>query len=203
VIIMAKTKAFDYFELLGKLSKTTTDFLKAESIADIDRAFDNWMVEAISELERNRKNYKTLKEDGLTAVLAGLLRTPEISVRQEENSNGHVDITIRLNNIYPNWITLGEAKVWHGNKYHIQGLNQLLNRYSTGRECRGFVISYVRKEDIKNLFRKLRGYIDDNKPYDLDGLCRDHNIKWSFLSRHKHSSGEMVEVCHVGCNLFV
>jgi hypothetical protein len=28
-------------------------------------------------------------------------------------------------------------------------------------------------------------------------------LKWSFLSVHKHSSGEYLEIGHIGCNLYV
>ena len=116
--------------------------------------------------------------------------------------NIYVDLTVRLVNSEANRTKLGEAKIWDGPSYHTKGLGQLLNRYTTGRECRGFVISYVKYKDIKALFNKLRLYIDSEKSYDLQEICKDHNIRWSFLSSHKHSSGEIVEVCHIGCNMY-
>lgn len=178
---MAKRSAKDYFD---RLSPATLDLVTAATEADFDQAFDNWLTRAIHHLETNKQNYRVLGEEGLSAVLAAALSTPEISVTQEQNSNGHVDLTVTLV-IPPFRIKLGEAKIWDGSKYHVKGLNQLISRYTTGRECRGFVISYVRLKDITGLFADLRQYINDEKSCDLHGLCADHNIRWSFLSTHK------------------
>jgi hypothetical protein len=199
---MPESTLYDYIELTKKLSRETLDLITSTTDEEFDSAFDNWLTQAISKLEANKLNYSKLDENGLSAVLAATLSTGEISVTQEQNSNGHVDLTIKLNNASPQRVKLGEAKIWDGPIYHTKGLGQLLNRYTTGRECRGFVISYVRKKDIKDLFIKLRKYIDEEKPFNLEGLCEDHNIKWSFLSKHKHDTGELVAICHIGCNLF-
>lgn len=200
---MSESSLFDYIELTKKLSKVTLDLVTAVSEEEFDSAFDNWLMEAVAKLESNKLNYKTLDENGLSAVLAATLSTGEISVTQEQHSNGHVDLTVKLNNAFPQRIKLGEAKIWHGKEYHIKGLDQLLNRYTTGRECRGFVISYIRLKDIKGLFEDLRKHMNESKPFHLEGLCEDHNIKWSFLSKHKHNSGELIAVCHIGCNLHI
>lgn len=199
---MSDSNLYNYIELTKKLSRETLDLITAESEEDFDKAFDNWLTQAIAKLEANKSNYESLDENGLSAVLAATLSTGEISVTQEQNSNGHVDLTIKLNNSSPQRIKLGEAKIWRGKEYHVKGLDQLLNRYTAGRECRGFVISYVKLKDIRNLFESLRKYIDQSKTFNLEGMCRDHNIKWSFLSTHKHSSGESISICHIGCNLF-
>ena len=188
-----------YFE---NLSVQTKDLIVAETDAEFDRAFDNWLVVAISRLESSSKEFKDLGEDALSSILTGFLNTGEVTATRETHSNGHVDITVKLVNSAANRTKLGEAKIWDGPSYHTKGLGQLLNRYTTGRECRGFVISYVKLQDIKALFEKLREYIDNEKSCDLQGICKDHNIRWSFLSSHKHSSGELVEVCHVGCNMY-
>lgn len=194
-----ENSAARYFD---NLSVQTKDLIVAETDAEFDKAFDNWLEVAISRLESSSKEFKDIGEDAISSILAGYLSTGEVSVTRETHSNGHVDLTVKLVNSSANRTKLGEAKIWGGPSYHTKGLGQLLNRYTTGRECRGFVISYVKLKDIKSLFEKLREYIDDEKSYDLDGICKDHNIKWSFLSSHKHSSGELVEVCHVGCNMY-
>lgn len=198
---MSESNLYNYIELMKKLSRETLDLITANSDAEFDVAFDNWLTQAIAKMEANKLNYNSLDENGLSAVLASTLSTGEISVTQEQNSNGHVDLTVKLNNSSTSRIKLGEAKIWRGKEYHVKGLDQLLNRYTTGRECRGFVISYVKLKDIKGLFEDLRKYIDKSKPFNLEGLCLDHNIKWSFLSKHKHTSGELIAICHIGCNL--
>ncbi len=198
---MSESNLYNYVELIKKISRETLDLITANSDEEFDAAFDNWLTQAISKMEANKLNYDSLDENGLSAVLASTLSTGEISVTQEQNSNGHVDLTVKLNNSATPRTKLGEAKIWRGKEYHVKGLDQLLNRYTTGRECRGFVISYVKIKDIKGLFGDLRRHIDESKPFNLEGLCLDHNIKWSFLSRHKHNSGELIAICHIGCNL--
>lgn len=198
---MSESNLYNYIELTKKLSKETLDLVTANTEEEFDAVFDNWLTQAIAKMEANKLNYNSLDENGLSAVLAASLSTGEISVTQEQNSNGHVDLTVKLNNSSIPRIKLGEAKIWHGKEYHAKGLDQLLNRYTTGRESRGFVISYVKLKNIKGLFEDLRKYIDTSKPFNLKGLCIDHNIKWSFLSKHKHSSGELIGICHIGCNL--
>lgn len=198
---MSESNLYNYIELTKKLSRETLDLITSNTDEEFNAAFDNWLSQAIAKLEAGKKEFKDLSEDGLSNILACSLSTPEISVTREQNSNGHVDLTVKLLNSSPQRIKLGEAKIWRGKEYHSKGLDQLLNRYTTGRECRGFVISYVKIKDIKSLFEDLRKHIDDTKPFNLEGLCLDHNIKWSFLSNHKHSSGELIAVCHIGCNL--
>lgn len=195
---MSSSTLYDYAKLLGK---ETIDMVTSTTDEEFDSAFDNWLIQAVAKLEKDKNEFKDLSEDALSSILAAALSTPEISVTREQNSNGHVDLTAKLNNASPQRIKLGEAKIWRGKEYHVKGLDQLLNRYTTGRECRGFVVSYVRLKDIKALFEDLRKYIDKSKPFNLEGLCLDNNIKWSFLSKHKHSSGELVGICHLGCNL--
>jgi len=97
---------------------------------------------------------------------------------------------------------LGEAKIYNGAEYHFQGLLQLLGRYTTGREGRGLLIVYFRKKDISGLVKKLRQRMDTDRPCGQLDEATDHVHRWSFLSTHTHSSGEQLQVCHVGCNLF-
>ena len=80
---------------------------------------------------------------------------------------------------------------------------QLLGRYTTGREGRGIVIAYVRKKNISDLVKGIRQKMDAELPCNQQGVTTDHLLKWSFLSTHAHSCGESLEVSHVGCNLFV
>ena len=200
---MKKNSADTYFEIVKKLSPITLDILTAETDEDFDNAFDSWLEHGLAQLEKSSKEYTVLSENGLSNVLTSALSTGEISVTREENSNGHVDLTVKLTNPKSYRVKLGEAKIWGGREYHVKGLGQLLERYTTGRECRGFVISFVKIKDIENLFKDLREHLDNEKPFELQKLCKNHSIKWAFLSDHNHSSGRLVEVCHVGCNLFV
>lgn len=186
-----KTKAPEYLDLMA-----------AQSDAEFEKAFDVLLEKALHHLESNSKNFSALDENGLTAVLAGTLGVPGLRVCQEANSNGHVDITIHIDHCFPMKTKLGEAKIYDGPEYHLEGLSQLLGRYTTGRESRGLVIAYVRQQNIKGLLVKVRGRMDADLPQQQQGKTMDHSCKWSFLSKHLHSSGEVLEVEHAGCNLY-
>ena len=154
-------------------------------------------------LETNKKNFRTLDEEGLSGTLAVALSTPGLTVTQETNSNGHVDITIEADHCLPTRKKLGEAKIYDGPAYHLAGLNQLLGRYTTGREGRGLLIVYVRKRDISILVKKLRDKMDKEFPHKQKGKTKDHVLKWSFISTHHHACGDDLQVSHIGCNLYM
>lgn len=140
---------------------------------------------------------------GLSAVLAGSLSIPGLSVTQESHSNGHVDISVDAYFCSPARTKLGEAKVYDGPKRHVEGLDQLLGRYTTGREGRGLLIEYFKKRNIKGLVEKLREAMDTDLPLKQKGACQDHKLKWSFITTHGHDSGEDLHVGHIGCNLHI
>ena len=126
---------------------------------------------------------------------------PGLTVTRETHSNGHVDLTIEADHCTPTRQKLGEAKIYDGPAYHFKGLEQLLGRYSTGREGRGLLIIYFRKPNITGLVQNLRKQMDISHPCKQQGNTADHVLKWSFLSAHAHDCGDNLEVSHIGCNL--
>lgn len=194
---------FALVEIMKIRAPEYLDLMAAQSDAEFESAFDVLLEKALHHLESNSKNFAALDENGLTAVLAAALSVPGLTVCQEANSNGHVDITIHADHCFPMRKKLGEAKIYSGPEYHLQGLSQLLGRYTTGHETRGLVIAYVRQQNIKGLVDKIRARMDADLPQHQQGKTMDHPCKWSFLSRHLHSSGEVLEVGHASCNLHV
>lgn len=195
--------AHELVEIIKRKAPEYLDLLTATSDAEFESAFDAILGQAVTRLQTNSNNFKNLDEEGLSAVLASSLSVPGLSVTQETNSNGHVDITIEADHCVPPRIKLGEAKIYDGPEYHIKGLGQLIGRYSTGSEGRGLLIAYVRKKDISGIVQKLRTKMDDDLPLEQQGKTKDHKLKWSFISTHNHSSGEKLDVCHIGCNLHI
>jgi hypothetical protein len=179
------------------------DLMTAETDEEFDIAFDALLEQAVAGLESNSKNFKSLSEEGLTGALAMALSVPGLTVSQETNSNGHVDLTIRIDHCFPMRKLLGEAKIYDGPVNHYKGIQQLLGRYTTGRERRGLVIAYFKKEGISTLVQKLRDKMDADLPSAQQGQTTEHTVKWWFLSKHKHSSDEVLCVAHIGCNLHV
>ena len=59
----------------------------------------------------------------------------------------------------------GEAKIYAPPSYHEKGLKRAsIDRYSTGREIRGLLLNYVRKEDIAEVIENLRESLDKSLP---------------------------------------
>ena len=194
--------AFALVEILKRKAPEYLDLFTAQTDADFEKAFDALLEKSVAGLEVNKSNFATLDEEALSAILALALSTPGLSLTQETHSNGHVDITITADHCFPVRKKLGEAKIWDGPEYHIKGIKQLLDRYTTGREGRGLVIAYVKKRNIKGLLTKLRERMNEERPCKQTADTIDHTLKWSFLSTHAHSCGDTLEVGHIGCNLY-
>ncbi|MFX4223301.1 MAG: hypothetical protein ACMVO3_21395 [Thalassobaculum sp.] len=192
----------DVMQLFLQKCPTYIEIMTASTDSDFEKAFDQFLEKAISGMEMNSSNFESLNEVGLTGVLSLALTMPGIVVHQESHSNGHVDITIEADCFAASRRKLGEAKIYNGPAYHISGLSQLLGRYTTGREGRGLLVSYVRKNNVKGLIEKVRSEMDEILPSDQQGKTKDHKMKWSFITTHQHSSGELLDVAHIGCNLF-
>jgi hypothetical protein len=198
-----RDSVFELFELLKRTAPQYLDLLTSKTGDEFEAAFDVLLEKAVEHLEQNKLNFEDLDEEALSAVLAAKLDMPGLAVTQEPNSNGHVDLMIRISLCNPSRTKLCEAKIYDGPAYHFKGLEQLLGRYTTGRESRGLLISYVRKKDIKSLIDKLRTEMDNKRPLRQKGSTQDHRLKWSFLTLHRHDSGEDLQVGHIGCNLYV
>lgn len=201
-MMQTKDNASDLIKIIHSKAPEYLDLLTATTDEEFLDAIDALLEVSITKLESNSKNFQSLQEEGLTGAFAMALTIPGLTVSQETNSNGHVDLTIVADHCVPVRKILGEAKIYKGPRYHIQGLEQLINRYITGRELRGFLIVYFRVRDIQNLVTKIRKCMDAEHPCLQEGETRNHKLKWSFLSTHIHSSGINLDISHIGCNLF-
>lgn len=174
------------------VSKTEDEFVKAVEVA---------LLHAIIRLESGRKQYSGLKELGLSKIVADDLSAASIPATPEEHSNGHVDITVkhpagRLHKY------LGECKIWSSVPYHIKGMSQLLEDYSSGRQKRGCCIEFVRIADAAGKLKTIREYLDKHLPLEQQAPAVDHSeIRGGFITKHRHASGWTVEVLHFACNL--
>jgi hypothetical protein len=140
------------------------DLFTAATLDQFENAFDTLLGKAVSRLEKNSRNFEKLGEVGLSAAIGGYLDCPGLTVTQEANSNGHVDLTIEFVCSSPPRTKLAEAKIHNGFQYHCGGLRQLLGRYTTGRESCGLLLVYVKKPNISGLMKELRDTLDDELP---------------------------------------
>jgi hypothetical protein len=192
---------FELFEIIQGKAPEYIKLLTAKTEEEFDDALDAFVERASMHLEANSKNFSPLDEVGLSGVFAASIEMPGLKVVQEGHSNGHVDLTISADHCHPARKKLCEAKIYGGPSYHISGLSQLLTRYTTGREGRGIVLSYVKQKNISGLVTGLKEKMNKELPCEQQGPTVDHKMKWSFLSSHAHSCGDTLQVCHVSCNL--
>ncbi len=168
---------------------------------DFTDAVEDALNYFVDRLESGRAQYSKLDEIGLSQTICELLNAASIPAAAEEHSNGHVDITVR----HPRGLVfkyLGECKIWQSVPYHLKGMSQLLNDYSSGRHQRGCCLEFVHIADCAGKLQMIRDHLDAEKPLDQDDSTEDHPvIKGGFVSRHTHASGWTVEVLHLACNL--
>jgi hypothetical protein len=194
--------ALEFVEMLKRKAPEYLDLLTVKTEADFDKALEPLLEKTVNALEANSANLKELNEVTLTAFFVMSLTIPGLSVTQETHSNGHVDLTITAVHSSPRRMRLGEAKIYKGYEYHVAGMSQLLDRYSTGRESSALLIVYFKKPNISGLLADLRKDMDSKLPLKQQGPTENQPLKWSFLSHHEHSSGENLQINHIGCNLF-
>ncbi len=202
-LLLKLNSALELVDRLKARAPEYLDLLAATTDEQFEAALDTLLAKAVTSLEKNKKNFASLDEEGLSGALALALTIPGLTITQEANSNGHVDITIEADHCSPPRTTLAEAKIYKSPSYHFKGLAQLISRYTTGRERRSLLIVYFKKANIAGLTKKLRNQMDTERPQRQKGDCIDCALTWSFTSSHTHSSGEDLQVNHVMCNLFI
>ena len=198
-----KDTAVDFVNRLMSRWPLVICLMLVETEEEFDRAFVPFLESAVQGLETRKKQFAHLNEEALTGVLSeGLRIYGVLDADNEVYSNGRVDIVIRLRHTTPPLKKLCEAKIYDGPEKHFKGIKQLLG-YSTGTEAMGFMIAYVKRKNIDELTKRLRAELDEQLPEEQQGPCEDYFRSWSFLTRHHHSSGRIVSLGHVGCNLHV
>jgi hypothetical protein len=180
-------------ELIKRLERKAPaylDLITAETDDEFETAFTVLLESAVNHLEKSKKHFKSLDEEGLSGALAGALSIPGLTVTQE----AHVDLTIEADHCTPARTKLGEANIYSTPSYHIKGIRQLLGRYTTGHETRGIMISYVRKKDIKGITAKLKAAMDKNLPESQVGPCEDHVLRWSIWTKHRFTTSRAARI---------
>lgn len=193
---------YDLTNQLLQQSPEHLDLFASLTDDDFQIAFDSLLGKALAGLEESKKGFQSLDEPALSAVLRLAMLVPGLSVALEQHSNGHADLTFESYRLGIARRILGEAKIYDGPKYHIDGVGQLLG-YMTGRELRGLMVVYMRKANGSVLMKKIRDTMDGDKPGNQQGITTSHLLKWAFDSSHLHTCGDNVRISHVACNLYV
>jgi hypothetical protein len=185
---------FGWFPALRKL-------FQAGTAEEFDDFLDHHFEECVQRMEAEAHHLMEDSEEKLSAFLAAALSMPGLAVVREGYSNGRVDLTIRSESVMFPEQRLAEAKIYAGPAHHAQAIEQLVSRYSSGRQSRGYVIEYVKKSGIAEIVLKLRKKADADFPVQQYGATCDHRMKWAYVSSHRHTSEELIRVVHINVNL--
>jgi len=191
-------------EYIGLVKNHMPDFHRvacAETEEDFCGAVEVAVRHCLQKLEDRRKLLATAGEVALSTDLADLLTRGGLPTTAEPNVNGHVDLVVSHFEA-DRYRMLGECKLDRGPKYHCDGTKQVLG-YCSGAERRALCIGFCNKPNVDGRIKRTRQHFAERgNCHDVE-LTRDHNLPWSFLGIHRHSSGSLVEVLHMACNLHV
>lgn len=189
------------------------DLVDPQAFDEFSRSVMITLRKAVRSLEQNANIYYNQSEEQLSTTIALLLESSGFKTKNEPSQRGHVDIFVEKDNF--TWLI--EAKIGYNNQKIFEGLLQLTSRYLTDQRS-ACLLLYFKKENIKSHFENWRmflhnkewvSYAQSNSILDkctfslndttvkTDGLC----FGYSFLADVKTTSGETVDVYHVGANL--
>jgi hypothetical protein len=195
-----KFRAFHQY--LESKSPATPRVFFSENERDFIEAVDLALEIAIRRLEENAASHNGLGELTLSTMLSDLIQQALIPCEKEPYRNGHVDIAI--SHPFKQFQCLGECKIFNGYKTQWNGCDQLLHRYSSGRDSRGFVLGFFRQPEMYALLATLKARFDKEFPHEMKGSSTPHShIKGAFVTLHTHFTKTDIEVLHLGCNLHV
>jgi len=198
----SKGSLYDLTDQLRRQSPEHLDLFASLSDDEFQIAFDSLLSKSLAGMEESKSIFQALHEPALSAILRLAIMVPGLSVSLEQHSNGHADLTFESYRMGISRRILGEAKIYDGPQYHIDGVKQLLG-YMTGREIRGLMVVYMRKANGAGLMKKIRAVMNTELPSKQLGQTTSHPMKWAFDSSHTHTCGDDIRVSHVACNLYV
>lgn len=163
--------------------------------------------ESFSFLCRNKNLYKGFSEDQITGIIVDRLRENFIA-HHDASINGHVDFSVEKNN----FLWLGEAKIYKGPAYMLEGFYQLNTRYATGEQnadCGGILIYKKIKKKVTVVMNEWKETLTEQSNIDPENLtnlifteCEKN--KSCAISTHEHPSmGSAFTVRHMPLDLYL
>jgi hypothetical protein len=155
----------------------------------------------VREMEQFADRHKGDDEENLTINIVRQLRRTGYSASHDTYSKGHPDIYI----VQDEFTWLGECKLHSTYDWLVEGLKQLYEKYSTGKEDGLGLLIYIQRKDAQAILDEWRSRLMADGTCALkttkDGAKAD---KLCFWSVHKHAvTGIDVETKHIGVALFV
>ncbi len=190
-----------YFAHIAAVSPPALRAWTATNEAAFCAAVEDAVHAALLQIEAGARQFGGLDERGLSLLLAQLLAAASLPAVAEGYHNGHVDVTVQHPAELP-FALLGECKIYGGYKHHCDGCEQLLKRYSSGRSSRAFCLDFFRSPAMYEKLQNLRDEFDAKRPLEQVDDATDHRIKGAFLTAHRHFTATVVELLHLGCNVY-
>lgn len=163
---------------------------KARFLEVLEKDFDL----SIRELEDNAQHHQDSSEDALTRILVGPLRLLGYDAKSDPNTRGHVDILVESRRLNLKWI--GEAKKHAGYDKDVEGVLQLITRYTSGADDHGAVVLYVFNRNAARMTAEWRTVLTDEPRCETIRLIDDARTVFRFRSVHRHPSGIEYMVRH-------
>lgn len=189
----------EFIELYGKADLLRVAEIKAPK--DYDSFINRLYIEigdVISGMESARKERTEDGEDRISVEIVQNMKARGYIAFKDPTHGGHVDIFVQPER-KQEFTWFAEAKIWRGSIKLKGGLEQLLNRYASGRQKNIGLLVYFKCPELTIKLNEWRSFISDN------GLCQFKNNNlindFSFETTHKQQAGTEVVVRHMGINL--
>ncbi|HDR2401498.1 MULTISPECIES: hypothetical protein [Enterobacter] len=205
----------------GVLSRLVHSGKLAEFLANVDpmnfEEFSQGVIlslrSAVQSIEKNADKYYNLTEEQLSTTISLLLERSGYNTKNEPSNRGHIDIYVEKNHF--SWLI--EAKIGYDNQKIFEGLLQLASRYLTDQSS-ACLLLYFRQADIKATFQNWQDFLQKKewvtyatnnnildkctRAFDSTKVTKDsYCFGYSFLSNIKTTSGDTVNIYHVGANI--
>jgi hypothetical protein len=122
--------------------------------------------ETLRDFETTHASFASMGEEDISKLLCiAINRTTFFTAEAESFTNGHVDVTILSRNMASESVFAykGEAKIWKGEKYCLDGFDQL-DGYLTGVPPIAFFLYYFRVlTGCDDIFEKYLETLTDDK----------------------------------------
>lgn len=131
-------------------------------------------------MEKCPSTYMNKDEEGLRDVLLlSLQSSNKLSATGETfNKKGKTDILIRHGNSN---VFVAECKIWRGERYHIDSIDQLLG-YLTWRDSNSALIIFVNNKKISSVLKKIKESTSKHPNYLKD--LNKEDASWFNYSFH-------------------
>lgn len=197
----------------GKLEEFLEN-IDPQGFEEFCRSVQLTLNSAIQSIEKNADKYYNLSEEQLSTTISLLIERSGYKTKNEPSNRGHIDIFVEKDGY--EWFI--EAKIAYNNNKIFEGLLQLTSRYLTNQKS-ACLLLYFKKRDVKSDFTNWMKFIEEkewaiyakeNDIYeDCDFSFKNTVIKskstcfgYGFMSDLKTTAGEVVDIYHVGVNLY-